>query len=292
MNFSQLFAGPEHMPFLWEGMTPAALLVHGFPGTPAEMRPLAEALQEAGWTVQGLLLPGFGREMDTLPERSHVEWTAAVSQALATLQQRCRPTLLIGYSMGAAVALAAASQQQPDGLVLMAPLWRLGGPIMAIVPLMARIFSSIQPFRLVKLDFSDPNVRQGLNSFMPGVDLTDPEAQRTVRDLTIPISIVVEVRKAAQAAERAAPAVKAPTLVVQGAGDRVIRPATTRQLVLQLPGPVRYREVPAAHDLLNAGRPAWPLIVQAIQEFGHGLIGGRADLHISQEPAKVRVLHV
>ncbi len=46
------FNGPEHADFTIPGGDPAALLVHGFPGTPAEMRPLAEALNERGWTAR------------------------------------------------------------------------------------------------------------------------------------------------------------------------------------------------------------------------------------------------
>ena len=59
------YQGPEHEPFFWEAGEPAALLVHGFPGTPAEMRPLGEVLHEAGWTVHGVLLPGFGPQIQT-----------------------------------------------------------------------------------------------------------------------------------------------------------------------------------------------------------------------------------
>jgi alpha-beta hydrolase superfamily lysophospholipase len=67
------FQGPEHLPFLWPGGQPAALLVHGFPGTPAEMRPLGEALHQAGWTAQGILLPGFAlRGLDRRYRRSAV----------------------------------------------------------------------------------------------------------------------------------------------------------------------------------------------------------------------------
>ncbi len=55
-----LFQGEEHQPFHWVAGPPAALLVHGFPGTPAELRPLGQALYEAGWTVSAPLLPGFG----------------------------------------------------------------------------------------------------------------------------------------------------------------------------------------------------------------------------------------
>ena len=81
-----MFGGPEHAPFLLNGGEPAALLVHGFGGTPAEMRGLAEALNRAGWTAQGILLPGFGADMPSLFRRRHAEWTAAVVGAAAELE--------------------------------------------------------------------------------------------------------------------------------------------------------------------------------------------------------------
>ncbi|MDV7390199.1 hypothetical protein RZS08_02545, partial [Arthrospira platensis SPKY1] len=58
-SLSEIFAGPEHVTYTLRGGQPAALLLHGFPGTAAETRSLGQALNDAGWTVQGLLLPGF-----------------------------------------------------------------------------------------------------------------------------------------------------------------------------------------------------------------------------------------
>jgi hypothetical protein len=37
-------------------------------------------LRGAGWTVQGLLLPGFGRDFATLPDRHHGDWVAAIER--------------------------------------------------------------------------------------------------------------------------------------------------------------------------------------------------------------------
>ena len=57
------FTDPRHAPFTLEGGQPAAVLVHGFPGTALEMRQVGESLNRAGWTVRGLCLPGFGPEL-------------------------------------------------------------------------------------------------------------------------------------------------------------------------------------------------------------------------------------
>ncbi len=271
LPFSRLFQGSEHQPFRLEGGQAAALLVHGFPGSPAEMRPLGEALHAAGWTVEGLLLPGFGPQMDTLLERRYPEWLEAVRTSLQALRATHRPLLLAGFSMGAALSLAAAAECQPDGLLLMAPFWKLSGPLWGVLPLLRRVFPSIRPFRLLKMDFNDPRVRKGMADFMPGVDLDDPEVQRAVRDFTFPVGSLVEVRNAGRGAWTAAERVGCPALVLQGRRDMLVRPAFTQRLLERMPVRPEYRELEAAHDLPDARAPAWPEVRAAALEFADRL---------------------
>src|SRR5687768_903431 len=105
-----MFQGEEHRPFLLNGDRGAALLVHGFPGTPAEMRPLATVLNNAGWTTKGILLPGFGAEIETLGGRDPADWVESVRLAASDLQRNHHPVLLIGNSMGAALCLRVVAQ--------------------------------------------------------------------------------------------------------------------------------------------------------------------------------------
>lgn len=271
---SQVFDAPEHQSYCWPGGQPAALLLHGFPGTAAETRALGQALHAAGWTVQGLLLPGFGPEIDRLDQYSYGDWVRATVQAVRSLQAEHRPVLLAGFSMGAAVATVAAANAQPDGLALLAPFSGIIGPMGAIMPVLRRLIPTIKPFRLFKPDFADPEVRKGLAAFLPGVDLDDPGVQRTVLDLSIPLSIIDEVRLAGQASRQAAGHVCAPALIVQGRDDKVVWPKTSRQLVYAFPEPARYAEVPAAHDLLDANGPGWPLVTDAVLAFAGRLRQG------------------
>jgi carboxylesterase len=271
VNFSQFFQDPEHQSFNWPGGRPAALLVHGFPGTAAELRPLAGVLHGAGWTVQGLLLPGFGPEIDSLPERRHTEWLAAVRQALAGLKTKHQPVVVVGFSMGAGLALAAAAEEHPDGMVLMAPFWKLRGALWGILPIIGRVFPKIQPFRLFKLDLSNPEARRGMENFLPGLDLDDADVQQAIRNLTIPVSIVDQVRRVGLAAQKAAPTAQGPALVLQGLRDEVVSPSLTGELVASLPGPVLYRKVNGSHDLLDAQGSAWSEVVQATLDFAASL---------------------
>jgi carboxylesterase len=278
-GLSRVFQGPEHQSYLLPGGEPAALLLHGFPGTPAETRALGEALHAAGWTVQGLLLPGFGPEIDRLGEYRYGDWVQAAVRALRNLQARHRPTLLAGFSMGAAVATVAAANAQPDGLALLAPFSGAVGPIGAVMPVLRRLVRTIKPFHLFRPDFSDPQVRKGLATFLPGVDLDDPAVQRSLLEMTIPLSIIDEVRLAGEASRLAAGSVRAATLIVQGAGDRVVLPRTSRQLVYAFTPPARYVEAAAEHDLLDTNSAAWPQIKDAVVGFA-GQLRQRQGLKI------------
>lgn len=267
MNLAQAFRGPQHQPFRLEGGAPAALLLHGFPGTPAETRALGEALQRAGWTAHGLLLPGFGAELETLGQRHYHDWVEAAVEALGALQQERRPTLLVGYSMGAAVATLAATQLKPDGLALLAPFAGHMGCAGAVLPVLRRLAPTIRPFRLFRTDFSKPGVQSSIANFFPDLDLDNPAVQQSLRDFAVPTRILDEVRRVGKAAWQAAPSVAVPTLVLQGAGDVVVRPASSRRFAARLAGPARYEEIPAAHDLLDATNLSWPEVERAIIGF-------------------------
>jgi carboxylesterase len=271
ISLSYFFRGPEHLPFHLEGGDRAALLIHGFPGSPAEMRPLGEALHAEGWTVEGILLPGFGREVDTLVNRRHTEWQDAVESALQSLQMRYKTVLLAGFSMGAALALAAAARIKPDGLILMTPFLKLSGALWAALPLLRYTVPIVYPFRLVKVDFNDPRVRRGMAVLAQEVDLNAPEVQAAMRDFAVPVKLFAEIRAVGLQAWRAAVRVNCPTLVLQGLQDDLVLPAHTRRLLSRLGGRLSYRELNAAHDLPDRNAPAWPAVRAAVLEFAAGV---------------------
>ncbi len=269
-----LFHGEEHQTFYWESGAKAALLLHGFPGTPAELRPLAETLHVEGWSVQGLLLPGFGSEIASLPERDHSEWTAAVHAALADLRRDHHTVLLAGYSMGASVAIQAAAQGQPDGLILLAPFWRIGTWWQQFIGTLLRpVVSEIRP--LAKADFSEPSLRKGISSFFPGIDLDDVEAQRSLRELSFPVRLLDNLRAAGKRAYSLASEVRQPCLILQGSDDSIVLPHQTRKLSRRLSGPVEYVEVDAGHQLLDPTQSTWDELTRRILTFARSYEVGK-----------------
>lgn len=248
------FNEPEHQPFeLGDGQA-GALLLHGFPGTPAEMLPLGRWFAEHNFTARGILLPGFGSQIMHLGETDRHAWLDAARTAWGELRANHRPAILVGFSMGGALALHLAQEAPPDALVLLAPFWRMGGWQFNLLPLLKRVMPTVAPFE--KANFDDPAVRRELLKIAPGVDLADPEVQRFFREeVCLPTAVVDEVRRVGLEAAALAPNVTAPTLVLQGKSDETVMPAYTRLLVGRLGGAVTYREFPGDHTFARMAAP-------------------------------------
>lgn len=278
--FEAAFRDPVHHPFTLktDADSPAALLVHGFPGSPAEMRALGQALHEDGWTVQAPLLPGFGPEIATLERRRVEEWQAAVQRALRDLQARHPVTLLVGNSMGGALSLDAAAVCQPTALALINPFWKLNHVLWKLLPVLKYVMPQFRPFRLVKLDFNDVETRRGMAAFMPGANLDDPRVQASIRQFEIPTRVFDQLRRAGKAGRAAAERISMPTLILQGERDSLVEPALTRALAAAIRADVRYHEVPGEHNLLDPMQSSWRAVKGAVTAFAAEIAApGRRD---------------
>lgn len=276
--FADSFSGPQHRPFYWPAGETAVLLVHGFPGSPAEMRPLAAALHEAGYSVQGLLLPGFGPAIGSIEQRTPAEWRTAVQDAVQVLRAHHQRVVVLGLSMGAATALQAAAAHPVDGLILVAPFWRLGPDWMTRVwPVMRRIMPRFRPFRVMRPRFDDPRFRAAIQDFLPDADLDDPQVQQAVRDFAVPVTLLDLVGETGAAAFAAAGELPpGPLLVLQGAADEVVTPARTAELRAELP-PHAYVELPGDHQLLDGAHAGWEALQTAVLDFLAGVAGANDD---------------
>ncbi len=263
------FSGEAHRPFALAPDPVAAagrpstgaLLIHGFMGTPKEMRPLGEALAAAGVAAHAPLLPGFGPQVAALAATRATDWVGHAARAWDEVVARHERTLLLGFSMGGAVALQVAARRAPDRLALLAPLWRLGdwpiSLVMPALPALKHVVRTYSPF--ARANFGDPGVRQFFAAMDPSLDLADPAIQARLRDETkVSMAVIDELRRVATDGAAAAAAVWAPTVVLQGSEDRVVTPARTRALLTRFGGPLSYRELPADHLLVADDRPSWP----------------------------------
>src|SRR5581483_5557247 len=76
------------------------LCLHGLTGTPFEVRPLAEALGAAGYTVEVPLLAGHGGTLRDLAATQWSDWLASAERAMDDLYRRIdgRPICVVGFS--------------------------------------------------------------------------------------------------------------------------------------------------------------------------------------------------
>jgi carboxylesterase len=267
------YPGPEHLPYNWAGSRTVALLVHGFPGTPNELRRVGAMLHESGWSVRGMLLPGFGPEFAQLGEQSNESWLRAVLAEVGSLREQYDRLLLLGNSMGAALALQAAARLPVDGLVLFSPWWRINSrPLDALAPLATRVVPRIRPFRSVRFD--DPRMVQAIRQVLPEADLTDPAVQEELRALSMPTSVFAEVRIVGQMGYAAAPRVQAPVLILQGIQDPLAHPTLTALLAQRLPNLAGHVVLNAGHELAHIKESDEHLVAPLLTAFAAQIAAG------------------
>src|SRR5262249_30947316 len=103
----RLLPGAE--PYEHEGGQLGALLIHGFTGSPASTRPMAEWLAGRGLSVSAPRLPGHGTHWADLARTAWTDWEAEAAGALDDLSSRCTDVCVVGVSMGAALAVHLAA---------------------------------------------------------------------------------------------------------------------------------------------------------------------------------------
>lgn len=206
--------------YLLEGGAVGVLLLHGFTGDPSEMRPLAEHLHAQGYTVHAPLLPGHGSLPDALQGIPWQAWLRSAERAFGLLTERCQRVVVVGNSMGGALAVLVAVNRPVAGLVTLAtPVWVTDWRA-KLVPWFRPVMPYLYPFKFANWD--DPMVQQQVLSFAPGADLSNPTIRQALgNSIRIPLGALVELKQLIDYTRQRAPFVSAPSLVLQGRHDPI-----------------------------------------------------------------------
>jgi carboxylesterase len=105
------------------GRSIGVLLVHGYTGSPASIKPWARALAEQGYAAEVPLLPGHGTRWQDLNKVTWRQWYSEAEAGFDRLRESCDAVVVGGLSMGGAVALRLAEERddQIAGIVLVNP---------------------------------------------------------------------------------------------------------------------------------------------------------------------------
>jgi len=106
-------------PFFLPGGPIGCVLVHGFTGSPKEMRMLGDHLHQHGYSVLGVRLAGHATNMEDMIRSRYCDWLASVEDGYHLLRPHCQQIFLMGLSMGGVISLVQASRLPVDGVVAM-----------------------------------------------------------------------------------------------------------------------------------------------------------------------------
>lgn len=137
---------PGAEPFMHSGGPTGCLLIHGFTATPQEMRGLGEHLASQGYTTLGIRLAGHGTRPADLARSRWSDWLASLEDGYRILRGACDRVVLLGLSLGGALALLASRMLPSAGVVAMStPVLQTGifvrfatRPISLVVPYIAK----------------------------------------------------------------------------------------------------------------------------------------------------------
>jgi carboxylesterase len=203
------------------------LLIHGFCGTPPEVRGLGEHLAANGFRVHGALLIGCGTTPEDLLATSWTDWIDSAQAQLDELKRECRQVFVAGQSMGGTMGLVLAARN-PDivAIATMAALVNLGR------------WAELQLFlgqHIFKWHYPDRN----------SVDLWDKDAVKQLRSynkraMKSLIDLILLYREALREAHD----IRLPALILHGNRDQTVPPANAK-LIADAIGPtatLRYFE--------------------------------------------------
>ena len=121
------------------------LLSHGFTGTTASMRPWAQHLSAAGFTVSAPRLPGHGTRWQDMNKTRWSDWYGEVERAFDDLRGRCSSVFAMGLSMGGTLVLRLAEERagQVAGLVIVNAALASERKDVKLAPLLSKVIPSM-----------------------------------------------------------------------------------------------------------------------------------------------------
>src|SRR5215204_383337 len=121
----QIIPTAEPFFFLGDRSKPACLLIHGFTGTPKEMRWMGEYLNQQGYTCLGVRLAGHATIPEDMIVSRWTDWTASVEDVYLILRGLTDNIFFIGLSMGGILSLLLSTRLHVKGVVALSTPYKL-----------------------------------------------------------------------------------------------------------------------------------------------------------------------
>lgn len=120
------------------------LALHGFTGSPYEVRALAELLHEHGFSVFAPALAGHATKGSDLDTTSADDYLDAAERAYDEASRKCDRLYIVGLSMGGTLGLYIATRRPVPGLVTISAPVFLYPMINASVPVIEQLMPGLR----------------------------------------------------------------------------------------------------------------------------------------------------
>lgn len=217
------------MPNPWSDPRPFALgpadahtafvLLHGFTGAPAEMRPLGEELAQRGYRAIGVQLPGHGTTPEALYGVRWEDWADVAQAHIDWAHESAERVVLAGLSMGGLLAAVLVGERKVDvdAAVLLAPAFKVRDPLFALIGVGRFLLPSIPAPALP---------RGGLTSIDGWKRLWHYDRR--------PTEAIWQLRRLQTRAWHVLEQIAIPTLIVQGRRDLTLDPSGTERAAAKI----------------------------------------------------------
>lgn len=202
------------------------LLVHGFTSAPQEMRGLGTYLADQGHSALAVRLPGHATRLSAMARSRWPDWLAAVEDGYHLLRGCAEEVVMLGLSMGGALALLASRRLRVAGVVAMSTPYE--------VPPQPRL-------RFLRHLLPTLKALSPLLPFVPKPPPLDYQDRTAAREHlsypVLPMRSVIEIAELLAVLRAELPAVRAPVLVMHSRRDGGVSPLNAAALYRRLGSP-------------------------------------------------------
>jgi carboxylesterase len=187
------------------------------------MHDLGRHLAGRDHSVLGIRLPGHATRPEDLNRVRWRDWLAAVEDGYSLLDNTCEQVIVMGLSLGGALALLLAASRPVAGVVAMAAPYEL--PPQPSLRWLRHLLPALKPIG-------------GVLRFFPKPQINDYKDQQAYRDhvtySVFPIRSVPEVGELLKLLREQLPGLRAPVLLMHAVEDRGVSPDNARSIYAQV----------------------------------------------------------
>jgi carboxylesterase len=196
-------------PFFLPGGTHGILLIHGFTGSPAEIRLLGEFLHKDGYTVLAPRLSGHGTTVEEMANTKWPHWYSSVEDAYHILKAVCSKITVIGLSMGGLLAFKVAAEYPVDKIISLSTPIFITDKRLSMLPVY-QIFRKFVPKKRKKYADVDPRYKVGYEA--------------------TPLNSIGSLLELIEQIQRTLPTIKEDLLIIQGRRDHTVQPRSAEYI--------------------------------------------------------------